>query len=659
LSGVKKIHNGACCVAATLVLLCGAAAGRQPGHELAAGDVARQPAGAGQQVIETGPPRAEVAVRAFGLVEGWVRAGAMSAAAAEPNRADGPPPSFPGVLLTLRLDGQVLGRGLDLSGGGDSLWLATSSAVQEAQARMPAARDAVAEQEQRKSFERMDLSLELAGALVPFSPMTFGDVDALVQPGLEGVAVRLGEKLVGIFPSSMLIAGMLPSDGLASVISEAAGDATLAIKASPKGQPGQIEKDRGATFYKFAVTHLAQLQGKRRPVFLWRGGMVVKPQDLSSGALHRFADMLAGNLVNRMSHGEGTSGMGGTYLPLQGRYETESASTVEELVAVVALARYCVVGGGASTLEKSIEGGWQLLGHSEAAAGEGAVEAAAWIVAEHELEIASKRLDAAPGAGTVRDVDAGVRERLGALVSAAYAPEGGWLPQVPEFGRSLVALALVIRSLEPGLEEAQRAERRSHAESAVRSLYRDTPAARLVSHMPWLAEAELALAEGEAVVPAAVALRDMRDLVWKHQLTPEDAGSEAPDLVGGIVFTAAANPLPTWQTVRPVLALAVLARDARVTDAKERFREGSRLLAAVRFLRQLCVDEYSGYGAPALETALGGVRSSLWDQRQPVEATALTLVTVLEVLGALEAMAEGPQEPPRPPGREVPKSTEK
>jgi hypothetical protein len=123
--------------------------------------------------------------------------------------------------------------------------------------------------------------------------------------------------------------------------------------------------------------------------------------------------------------------------------------------------------------------------------------------------------------------------------------------------------------------------------------------------------------------------------VWKHHLKSEYSRGEADDLIGGIVFTTSANPLPTAQSVRPVLALARMGRDRRVTTEAEWVKELSRLLSGVRFLRQLAVDESAGYACPE-GRGLWGVRGSLWDQRQPAEATALTLWAVCEVLDGVE-----------------------
>jgi hypothetical protein len=157
----------------------------------------------------------------------------------------------------------------------------------------------------------------------------------------------------------------------------------------------------------------------------------------------------------------------------------------------------------------------------------------------------------------------------------------------------------------------------------------------LVSQTPWLGRAELTLAGDSQILSFAAGVRDLREDVWKHQLTPDDAGPDDADLVGGIVFTSSRNPLPTWRSAQPIILLAQIARDPRLTDEKETMAEVSHLLASMRFLRQLMTDETSAYAAEDPQTAIGGIRASLWDQRQPVEATAMTLMAVCEMMRTL------------------------
>ena len=154
-------------------------------------------------------------------------------------------------------------------------------------------------------------------------------------------------------------------------------------------------------------------------------------------------------------------------------------------------------------------------------------------------------------------------------------------------------------------------------------------------------------------IPSAIALRRMRDQCWSHQLSITDAGEDAIDMAGGIVFTSGlgdgksgANPYPTWQCVRPLAFIATMLRDPRLTEPKERSREIVNLMQAMRFLRQLQVDEASAWMYPDPKLAIGGIRASTWDNSLPVDATSMTLLCVVEMIKSLDELAKPPAAPP-------------
>jgi hypothetical protein len=131
----------------------------------------------------------------------------------------------------------------------------------------------------------------------------------------------------------------------------------------------------------------------------------------------------------------------------------------------------------------------------------------------------------------------------------------------------------------------------------------------------------------------------MRSTMWRFQMTPMDAGPDNADLVGGIVFPSAQNPLPSWQSSRPAAVIATMLADGRLTEPGEVPAELAHLLGLTRFLRQLAADEATGhmYADPA--RAAWGVRRALWDQRMPADATAMTLLSVTETLRSLRELS--------------------
>jgi len=79
-------------------------------------------------------------------------------------------------------------------------------------------------------------------------------------------------------------------------------------------------------------------------------------------------------------------------------------------------------------------------------------------------------------------------------------------------------------------------------------------------------------------------------------------------------------------------------RDPRLTERGEIQGEIVRLMEALRYLRQLTASQSEAHMYKDPAKAIGGVRASLFDQRMPPEATAMTLLTVCETLRSLEAI---------------------
>jgi hypothetical protein len=171
---------------------------------------------------------------------------------------------------------------------------------------------------------------------------------------------------------------------------------------------------------------------------------------------------------------------------------------------------------------------------------------------------------------------------------------------------------------------------------AIRDVIRNTPPNGLVATMPWVG---WGLLPGNDL-PAAPALREMRSQLWQHQLKAQDLSPDAPDLAGGIVFTTSRQPLPTWQAARPLAFVATMLGDRRLTEEQEINSETVRLLEALRYLRQLTASEAEAHMYKDPARAIGGVRASLFDQRMPPEATAMTLLTVCETIRSLEAIKQ-------------------
>ncbi|GAB4385057.1 MAG: hypothetical protein Kow0022_09550 [Phycisphaerales bacterium] len=181
------------------------------------------------------------------------------------------------------------------------------------------------------------------------------------------------------------------------------------------------------------------------------------------------------------------------------------------------------------------------------------------------------------------------------------------------------------------------------ADAVVRSVFRQTPSTRLVSHFPWLGWADIELAGESEPIKAAAALLEARRLIDDHQLDVTVLAPDDRDLAGAVVYTSGTSPLPNWNSIRPLPLLADMLADRRLTSGSlsegEAAQELSCLLGLIRFTRQLAGDAADGHMYVRPDRARWGVRMALWDPRMPLEATALALDGICRSLDAIDALA--------------------
>ncbi len=547
-----------------------------------------------------------------------------------------PEPAVPAAAFTLRLDGLVVGRGTALAADGSAIHAAAQRAMLMAERKLPWSHDAVGEKARREEAAKLMISLELGGTPVPVQAQTWLEFDLLFRAGDDGVAVRVGEREEAMFAGQMLTLGYSPSEAAVALLSRLSGDAAPVVRSDPKAQPAILSKERGAVFYSIRTRHLAQKRVGESPAFLFRGGRTIEAREITTASLRQLAVDLAENLGRRVTTRRIDPGASlaeprdvtvllGT-LKLGVPPDEDPAGAFETLLAVHALRNFAEIqsvdqearGRAAKLATELVDG---LFAGAERTPVLGVEVSAALIIA------------ATTGADARNGVPDGAWEMATLAVGGAYAPGTGWDQKVAVAARSMVALALVRLG-------------HQNAEASLRAIYTETPAKMLVAHMPYLGWAELELAAGKPQVAAATALREMRTDVWDHQLSSRDAGEDGPDLVGGIVFTNSPQPLPTWLGLKPGAFLATMARDPRLTGSDEKLKELIRLSLLGRFARQLAVDEHAAYAASDRARAEWGMRTSVWEMRQPPEVQAVGLLAVSELVRTLDAAAAVPPETP-------------
>ncbi len=599
----------------------------------------------------------EDAMACFALAETWVRGWT------EPASADVPPllgAKVRGASVILRHAGKIVGRGSAITLGGagqgeNPLAIAAREAWKEATDRMPGDKDAFREERLHGMAGQVAVSVEVCGEPTVITPLAFDEVDRTLAPGLDGVAVRIGARVVPMFPEAMLIRGISTGDAMASCIGQAADNPELGIRTNPLTQPPAITKTHQAVFYRFRPLHVAQAGVGGAGRFLHRGGRIIESREIAVASLREWAQHLAEHLVGRTTTEEAditdpphpdAKGriclrMGGTMWPLNGHMDTPVAMPEQQLVAAMALRRYGRCAGAPAevgrrcrnTAVRLLRDVLQHVPVTAPTVETDTEEVVRYLAFQDILPDLITEQKFAPWHRNVTGLDISKWDPAIKVRHLRSLDAGAPIEKLTVQTRAMLALGLAVSADE-------------QAEPHTRALLRTLGIAELSAGMPWIGWAELGVAMSKKVPPSAAMLRDWREAACARMVPAQAPGSDDADLAGGL----AEGPYgrPTADTARAIAFLGTMLRDPGLTDAAERPKELSRLLAGLRFLRQLSVDDYSGYGAEDPEKAMWGIRRSIWDQQLDPADTGMALIAVSEALDAITQMQKGIK-PPTPP----------
>jgi hypothetical protein len=521
----------------------------------------------------------------------------------------------PVASVTLRYLGEVVGRGIDTTGDGTTVWRAAKEAIGDATRRLPVPDDATRALRLRELGKQMTVLVELGGPLVPVREATYDEIDEAFSPGIDGLAARSGAggtSLRLVMPSTMLAMGTLPGQAAATLLGEAMGDPAKALRVDPEAQPAKLAAREGARLYRFGVAAVGQLAPLDPGTFLHRGGYAISLSDVTAANLRTMGDGLAAHLLLRLSPPEKGApfvGLRGMYHPVRGVHEPEIAPASEQALITAALAAWAGRDGAKPAERDPVEA--LLAGFfAKDTRIDPTVDARAAMLALFAIDRAA--------ASHLKTPD---------LTSIALCVNAAKTADDPSLA-GFLAMALATAPAE-----------RARAEALADLLEKPDDKGAfpdLAAHAPWIMLAERTLGGGRARPGSVAALRAFRERAYSYILTPADAGEDGADLVGGVVFPGSRPPLPTAQSLRVIAGLAVLLADPTVTPDAEFQRELIRLMPCLRFVRQLCADEWTEPMFREPRRARWGIRASPWDPRMPGEASALGLITVRETLTALD-----------------------
>lgn len=571
-------------------------------------------------------PEPAEAIAAHTAVRGWLESWAVPAADPAASRL----PSPWGVSLTVRLDGRVLARAS--ANGPGALRTAAEQAIREARSKVQVPNDALADENLEQLGERLTLSLEFYATPIPIPASELTLPMAGLSPGSEALVVMVGsaaqERTAISGVDSQLSRGVDPARELTALAAELTGDGAAALR------PVAELLDAGFRFARAPVVHLAMPFENAAPVFLDRGARRIGLDEIHTDAIRRSGDGIASHLRGRLWPGVERYGLAGDLRVVTGAPSPMVAPPFEQGLVAYALLRHAAAAHAPSGADASREAALTILRDLVAVEPD---EESPWDRPTAAAVIAAALAMVDPA---LRDADTellSLRVRVLNTLRGAYDPAAqSFTPDVPPAARGLIAWAL---TKAVALDPSFTAER---AGSAVRTAFRETPQGQLVAQMPFLAWAELAL-HPTGPIPAGAALDEMRAMVWDHQIHRSDLRAMDQDLAGGVVFTRARTVLPTWQTMRPLAALASMMGDERLTPGTPTGGrvpgELVRMTEGLRFVRQLAWTGDALFLARRADQAIWGVRPALWEPTASLEAGAMALLTITETLDAMNAVA--------------------
>ncbi len=588
-----------------------------------------QPAQAHMQADDTLPDAANV-VMAYMTAQDWVAAFALPGE--DDPAAVVPVGNATGVCAIVRRRGRVLGMGIDVQGDGLMLRRAVGRALSQVWTddvvkRMP---DSI----RNGLGPELVLELEVAGPLIPLPGRTFDDAARKLEPGLDGIAMRRGERVNTRFPSQMLVSNLAGRvRGLLQGLSTDVG-----LGARPLNE---LRGQHGVSVYRFRTTHLGQTAPGKPPIELFRGNEIVyQSTPVDRARLVAIGESIAAHIKSHMWPGNEALGLMGDYLPTADRYEPIIALPTDQAFAAFALARF---------------------GHAAAADGDAMDRAARLDLARDILHALAERTDTEPDpsndtlaaamivhAGLVNDMALAYRparemfERAVRSLIQSWDGERGFIRVVADEGgdadpqralppqQQAVCVSAITRLATTRGDQIEEAGLDLRA--MIDRTWTQTPVEFSLNLLPWLAWAERDVAD-IGMEPTDATLNHLDSLALAL-VASQWSGSDADlsDCIGAFPVSGGGGSRAfDAQSLRPMAFLAMWARSPHASASAESRAAAER---AVRYLEQLTLGDSAGWRYANTNRIRGGVCSATWDTRQPLAAQAMALLALAELLDA-------------------------
>ncbi len=513
-----------------------------------------------------------------------------------------PPGTSMMVVILRNVEGRLVGIGEDAQPDSHMLRRAVGRAFSKALGHSSIAR--IRELLGDDLGDALTIELELCGTSAPLLGRTIFDCAMRITPGVDGIALRRGEAHFRLSPARLLATDSAekPEGAMRMLISDAG---------LPDEDLPQLSTHDSIAFSSFPSTRVLETTPDRVPLECTRAGRLISTNNCTRSELGAFLEVLVARLASdvvELDEGLRTV-VSGDYDAIAAKHEPPIARAREQALVALALATASANGQLPNPLRDRVRNA--------------AVNALRGVLsAPEEASVTTDALSlltlcALDELEKTLLVDARTKI-VSRLIDASTDPKHA--DSLP-----IVAAALMHAHCPQGAEVLSRAW----------ALHEGA----LASNLAWLA-----LAQSAHPVPAyETELRKLGTLFSATQIL--DQAMDAPeDLRGGFNLGslqsapfAGRRAAVDSQSSRIAHALALLLGNAQVVPESELIERTRTQMWAMRFLRQLMLDEpLTGCMRDGAD-AKGRIRAGLGTYRAPVAAQAMAVLAVTESLRAIDA----------------------
>ncbi len=475
-------------------------------------------------------------------------------------------------------------------------------------------------QERANAARQLSLEIELVGDTRPFTGDRIDTLAARIDNGREAMAIRAGDRWAFSLPSlqQSLNQTQLPWYTMVLMAREVGVDA---------GSDKKFKLPDGVVMYRADTRRLAQIAAKAPAFEVSRAMLTVPLAQITNSSLDQMAVAIAAHLETRIRNSDGLSketletlqalGPAGEYQPALGVVAQPVCAPLEQAMGAFAMARFAQINfpeiDRAAAREFAIftlQSLQHVVGQEKNPLDNLAAMATCLLACQSLTHSTPDWADS-----TSKEWE----KVLHAKVTAAFALND----QTDLQTWALCAAALAQKSP-------------NEVARALDTAWQIRPVEKLLSASPWMLMAEQRVGASSDHARAKEACELLQIMLVQSQLARSKNPDLAADLEGGWPITASGVSGATAQSSRPTLTMA-LALDVKLFSASPSTAQQNleSLKLALRFLKQLQVDQSGCYAFRDPAKSIGGIRTAPWDSNQTLGANATTLLAVLESRGLL------------------------